>query len=282
MAATGDARRIVQPADPRHADATGPLRHAGPRAPPSRDADGARRPHEQTRAAWPAICSYGRQGYGRRAKEQGPAQANSPRKQDQRMARRVELGAGIVAATLAVVTFIVLLSVPLVAYCAVRSPVQPCVAVRRESLLTAGLDGGSWLYLCAMLALVLIASVGAVAEAGWGYRLGGPPLWICAALAFLGCVWAGRPSASPSCPPSWRSASRRTLRRCDERACAACSPGAWLRGASSKRNSKRLDVAAMAWYALANERRWCVMSERPSCAGSPNTLHTVSMGESNC
>ncbi|HEV2405287.1 MAG TPA: hypothetical protein VGR88_07535 [Ktedonobacterales bacterium] len=107
------------------------------------------------------------------------------------MARRVELGAGIVAATLAIVTFIVLLSVPLVAYCAVRSPTQPCVAVRRESLLTAGLDGGSWLYLCAMLALVLIASVGAVAEAGWGYRLGGPPLWICAALAFLGCVWAG-------------------------------------------------------------------------------------------
>jgi hypothetical protein len=125
----------------------------------------------------------------RRSKE--PAQADSPRKQDQRMARRVELGAAIVAATLAVVTFIVLLSVPLVAYCAVRSPVQPCVAVRRESLLTAGLDGGSWLYLCAMLALVLIASVGAVAEAGWGYRLGGPPLWICAALAFLGCVWAG-------------------------------------------------------------------------------------------
>ncbi|HKV85855.1 MAG TPA: hypothetical protein VJN88_14980 [Ktedonobacterales bacterium] len=132
------------------------------------------------------------------------------------MARRVEFGAAIVAATLAVVTFIVLLSVPLVAYCAVRSPIQPCLAVRRETLLTAGLDRASWLYLCAMLALVLIAGVGAVAEARWNRRVAALPLWICAALAFLGCVWAGAavgifflPAVLAICLSAYASALRR-------------------------------------------------------------------------
>ncbi|MGH2485089.1 MAG: hypothetical protein ACRDHE_03655 [Ktedonobacterales bacterium] len=136
------------------------------------------------------------------------------------MARRVELGAAIVAATLAVVTFIVLLSVPLVAYCAVRSPIQPCVAVRRESLLTAGLDAASWLYLCGMLALVLIAGLGAVAEARWNRRTAAAPLWICAALAYRGCVWAGAafgiffmPAVLAICFSAYASALRRPLMR---------------------------------------------------------------------
>ena len=43
-----------------------------------------------------------------------------------------------------------------------------------------------------------------------------------------------------------------------------------------------LDAGASRWYAWSNERRWCAVSERLSCAGSPNALHTDSMGESNC
>jgi hypothetical protein len=106
------------------------------------------------------------------------------------MARRVELGAGIGAVALALLTFVALLSAPLVAYCASPSPVQPCSAVRHESLLNAGLDTAGWLYLTGMLLVMLVAGLGAIVEARWRIRIAALPLWICSVLAFTGCAWS--------------------------------------------------------------------------------------------
>ena len=93
--------------------------------------------------------------------------------------------------TLAILTFVALLSAPLVSYCGAPSTVQPCQAVRHESILSAGLDTAGWLYLTGMLLLMLVAGVSAIAEAAWRVRVAALPLWICTALAFAGYAWAG-------------------------------------------------------------------------------------------
>lgn len=106
------------------------------------------------------------------------------------MARRVELGAGVGAVALALLTFVLLISAPLVSYCGSPSPVQPCSDVRHESILRAGLDTAGWLYLTGMLLVMLVAGLGAIVEARWRLRIAALPLWVCSALAFTGCAWS--------------------------------------------------------------------------------------------
>lgn len=132
------------------------------------------------------------------------------------MARRVELGAGAGAVTVAILTFFMLLSAPLVSYCTDPSPVRPCAAVGHESILSAGLDTAGWLYLIGMLLVMLVAGLGAIVEARWRIRAAALPLWICTALAFAGCAWSAGavgmfylPSTLAICLAAYASALQR-------------------------------------------------------------------------
>ena len=144
------------------------------------------------------------------------------------MARRVELGAGVGAVALALLTFLALLSAPLVSYCGSPSPVQPCPAVRHESILSAGLDTAGWLYLVGMLLVMLVAGLGAIVEARRRVRAAALPLWLCTALAFAGCAWAAGavgmfylPSVLAVCLAAYASALQRpSVRRLFARAVA--------------------------------------------------------------
>ncbi len=107
------------------------------------------------------------------------------------MARKIELGAGIVAGIVSIAALALLLFAPLVPYCPVPGA-TPCAHVQYTSLLHTGLDAAGWIYLLCMTALLLAGSAGAIVE-GRGELSGAViPLWGGAALALGGCAFGVR------------------------------------------------------------------------------------------
>lgn len=105
------------------------------------------------------------------------------------MARRIELGAGIAAAVLSVITLIVILFAPIVSSCS-GGTLSHCPAGHQhnESLLQLGIDGSVWAYLIGMVVVLIAGGAGAVAEARYGWRGGVALLWGGAVLAFAACA----------------------------------------------------------------------------------------------
>ncbi|HEU5440272.1 MAG TPA: hypothetical protein VFU88_13360 [Ktedonobacterales bacterium] len=108
------------------------------------------------------------------------------------MLRRVELGAGIAAGALAVLGFVALLFAPLPT-CAVAVPSNgkcPASAVRYATLTQLNLETGAWLYLLALVALLLVGAAGAIAEARFGQPRGAAALWVGLVLGFTACAFS--------------------------------------------------------------------------------------------
>ena len=106
------------------------------------------------------------------------------------MQRRVELGAGIATAVLAVFLLGVLIFAPVVRVCTVplsSNRTCPDSAIRTATLLQVRAPLGTWLYLLALLAFLFAGAAGAIAEARYERRQGALLLWIAAVLAFMGC-----------------------------------------------------------------------------------------------
>jgi len=140
---------------------------------------------------------------------------------------RIELGAGVAAALLALGAFTLLLFAPLIAYCSSSAPVSsassptcPTDAVRYTSLAHAGADAGTWLFLVVMLALTLLGAVGALGEARLGWRWSIWALWAGTLLAFAGCALGVRsvgavylPSTLALCLAAYAALLRRRAAR---------------------------------------------------------------------
>ena len=110
---------------------------------------------------------------------------------------RIELGAGVAAALLALGALGLLLSAPLIAYCATAAASHaaasqqhacPPADVRYTSLLHAGADAGTWLFLLGMLALTLLGAAGAIGAARFAWRWSLWALWAGTLLTFAGCA----------------------------------------------------------------------------------------------
>ena len=107
---------------------------------------------------------------------------------------RIELGAGLAAALLALAALGLLLFAPLIAYCSsvATAPAQhvtcPPAAVRYTSLLHAGADAGTWLFLIGMFALTLLGAAGAIGAVRFRWRWSLWALWVGTLLAFAGCA----------------------------------------------------------------------------------------------
>jgi hypothetical protein len=104
------------------------------------------------------------------------------------MVRRVQLGAGIAAGILGMVSLAVLLFAPLVPYCRTTTPL-PCASVRYDSLLHLGMDTALRTYLLGMLGLLLVGAGCAIAEARGGQRGTRAALWIVTVLALAGSAY---------------------------------------------------------------------------------------------
>jgi hypothetical protein len=106
-----------------------------------------------------------------------------------RMARRVELAAGVAAAVLDVLALLLLLFAPLVPACT-RAGAATCppAAVRYVPLTQAAVSAAGWAYVLSVFALIVLAAVGAVSEAWTGWRWGAGLLWAGGVLAFAGCA----------------------------------------------------------------------------------------------
>jgi peptidoglycan/LPS O-acetylase OafA/YrhL len=111
------------------------------------------------------------------------------------MARRVELGAGLAAAVLAVLTLVELLAAPIVAVCPGHVvPNGDCsTSVRFITLLAAGthVHASTWYFITAMALVTLAGGVGAALHVLVGMRAGVLLLWPAAVLAFAGCALTG-------------------------------------------------------------------------------------------
>src|SRR5262249_29685123 len=66
----------------------------------------------------------------------------------------------------------------------------PAGQVRAATLVQAHASFGTWLYLLALLTLLLGGALGAIAEAKFGLRQGALALWVAALLAFMGCSFS--------------------------------------------------------------------------------------------
>src|SRR5262250_1481613 len=108
------------------------------------------------------------------------------------MLRRVELGSGVAAGALAVLGFVALLLAPLPT-CAVELPSGgrcPAGAVRYLRLTQFNLETGVWIYLLALLALLLVGASGAVVEARLGRSRAAAALWVGLVLGFMVCAFS--------------------------------------------------------------------------------------------
>ncbi len=109
------------------------------------------------------------------------------------MLRRVELGAGIAGAVLALAGLLALLLAPFQA-CRVAIPANgscPAADVYTTTLLRLGLPAGFWLYLAFIAGALLVGAVGAIAEARLGRLAGAFALWAGSILGFMACAFTG-------------------------------------------------------------------------------------------
>lgn len=109
------------------------------------------------------------------------------------MTRRLEVGAGVGAAVLSAMALVMLLRAPLVVQCAGAVVAGHCPAgVRYVSLLSvaASVDSSVWLYIGAMLLVLLAGAAGAVLDGRRraGMRAAAGLLWVCSVLALVGCL----------------------------------------------------------------------------------------------
>jgi hypothetical protein len=113
----------------------------------------------------------------------------------ERMARRVEIGAGLAAAVLTVLTLAVLLTAPIVAVCPGRVAAngQCSTTVRFITLMAAGKQvyASTWVFIIAMALVTLVGGIGAALHGSLDRRLGVLLLWPAAILAFAGCALTG-------------------------------------------------------------------------------------------
>ena len=110
------------------------------------------------------------------------------------MARRVELGAGLAAAVLSVLTLAILLIAPIVPTCSAPVVAGRCPGTLRYlTLAQAGrqVDASVWLYIIIMAVVTLAGAVGAVLHAVRGWRRGVWLLWPAALLTFAACAIVG-------------------------------------------------------------------------------------------
>jgi hypothetical protein len=111
------------------------------------------------------------------------------------MARRIELGAGLAAAVLMVITLAVLLSAPIVAICpvAVNAHGDCPTTMRYITLLVAGkqVSASAWFFIIGMAVVTLVGGIGAALHGTLGRRIGLLLMWPAAILAFAGCATVG-------------------------------------------------------------------------------------------
>ena len=117
------------------------------------------------------------------------------------MTRRVEVGAGIGAAVLSVVALVMLLLAPLVPECSGAVIAGRCpVGIRYVSLpsVAASVDNSVWLYIGAMLLVLLAGAAGAVLDGTRRpvRRAAAGVLWACTALALAGCLTVAAPGGA--------------------------------------------------------------------------------------
>ncbi len=107
------------------------------------------------------------------------------------MLRRVELGAGISGAVLALAGLVVLLLAPFQA-CRVAVSANgrcPAADVYTTTLLGLGLPVGFWLYLAIIAGALLVAAAGAIAEARLGLSRAALALWAGSIVGFMVCAF---------------------------------------------------------------------------------------------
>lgn len=107
------------------------------------------------------------------------------------MLRRLELGAGIAGAVLALAGLVVLLLAPFQA-CRVAVAANgncPAADVYSTTLLRLGLPTGFWIYLAIIAGALLVGAAGAIAEARLGRPGGAWALWVGAILGFMACAF---------------------------------------------------------------------------------------------
>lgn len=111
------------------------------------------------------------------------------------MSRRVEIGAGLAAAVLTVITLAVLLAAPIVAICpgTVNANGDCSTSVHFISLLAAGkqVDASTWFFIIGMAVVMLAGGIGAALHGSLGQRVGVLLLWPAAIIAFAGCALVG-------------------------------------------------------------------------------------------
>lgn len=109
------------------------------------------------------------------------------------MLRRVELGAGIAGAVLALAGLVVLLLAPFQA-CRVAVAANgrcPAADLYTTTLLRLGLPAGFWIYLAIIAGALLVGAAGAIAEARLGRPRAAFALWAGGILGFMACAFTG-------------------------------------------------------------------------------------------
>jgi hypothetical protein len=108
------------------------------------------------------------------------------------MARSIELGAGLAAAVLTVITLAVLLAAPIVAICPghVTTDGRCSTALHFITLVAAGkqVNASTWIFIIVMALVMLAGGIGAALDGVLGQRLGALLLWPAAVIAFGGCA----------------------------------------------------------------------------------------------
>jgi hypothetical protein len=133
------------------------------------------------------------------------------------MVRRVQLGAGIAAGILGMLSLAILLFAPLVPYCPATTAL-PCASVRYDSLFHLGMDTALRMYLLGMLGLLLVGAGCAIAEARGGLRGTRTALWIVTVLALAGSAYTVHgpgllflPAVLVLCPANYASLACRLV-----------------------------------------------------------------------
>jgi hypothetical protein len=103
------------------------------------------------------------------------------------MARRLEFGAGLAAAGLAIIGLVALLLAPLPSCTAQAVSGCPAGDARTVRLVEATLDSSVWVYVIGMALFLLVGAAGAIADSRFNWHAGGLFLWASAILAFMGC-----------------------------------------------------------------------------------------------
>lgn len=107
------------------------------------------------------------------------------------MLRRVELGAGIAGAVLALAGMVLLLVVPFQA-CRVTIPTNgscPKADLYTTTLLRLALPAGFWIYLITVAGALLVGAAGAIAEVRLGRPRAAFALWAGTILGFMACAF---------------------------------------------------------------------------------------------